>query len=90
MYMGATPGLFHSDFAISRNISRLVIKPLADRRTGNAISMAAVLNASTCTVYTYISSLRRRSMRRGNKEQRGEGGQIKHVDQDAGIARLSL
>lgn len=70
------PPLSHSDFAISRNISRLVIKPLADPRAGNAISMpVARLRARFIPIFPP-----RVADRCGNKERKGEGGQIKHLD----------
>lgn len=72
--------LSHSDFAISRNISRLVIKPLADPRAGNAISMpVACLRAYVPDLYLYFLLASPGSMRRENKERKGEGGQIKHL-----------
>lgn len=55
MHEHDTPTLSHSDFAISRNISRLVIKPLADPRAGNAISMpVARLRAYVPDLYLYF------------------------------------
>lgn len=70
------PPLSHSDFAISRNISRLVIKPLADPRAGNAISMpVARLRARFIPIFPA-----RVADRCENKERKGEGGQIKHLD----------